>query len=241
MKMQQLDQLFQMSLEDTKKFYHDLTQKHLASDFYQITADCMDPKQQKIIILELNQVDDQISKDLIKSTYYNDLKTINSLNKEYHYKKEDLDENTPVIILKENNKKDDQVKIQQVIPFNLWLGFTLPIAINNPHILPDALSQKLDPFIHQYAEHLLLNWINIPWLLFYKIKNPDTVLEDLLEHSLSKYQIDLFNEGLDISFDISQKKDQVLFQTFLSSQTWPASTTFQEAPNTHFYQLKINH
>ena len=241
--MKKFDDLFKMSPEDTKKFYHDLTTKHLTTDFYQITADCMDPKQQSIIILEPSQVEDNMSKNLIKSTYYNDIKSVNSLNKNYQYKIDKPADDQPVIILKEQeNKKDpdDQVKIRQVIPFNLWLGFTLPMAISTPHILPDALAQQLNPFIHQYAEHLLLNWINIPWLLSYRIANPDISLDSLIDHSISQYQIDLFNEGLDISFDIAQKKDESQFITFLNSQTWPQVTNFQPSTDAHFYQLQIN-
>lgn len=229
-----------MTPQDTKKFYHDLTTKHLTIDFYQITADCMDPKQQSVIILEPGQITDPASKDLIKSTYYNDIKTINSLNPNYQYPHQNPNDDQPVIIFQEKNNQDDQIKVRQVIPFNLWLGFSLPIVINSPHILSDALSQKINPYIHLYAEHLLLNWINIPWLLSYKIEHPDITLDNLLNHSIKEYQIKLFNEGLDIDFNLLQKKDEQQFKTFLTSQNWPKVTNLQSSSLAHFYRLQIN-
>lgn len=238
--MKQLDDLFKMTHQDTKKFYHDLTTKHLTIDFYQITADCMDPKQQSVIILEPGQITDPASKDLIKSTYYNDIKTINSLNPNYQYPHQNPNDDQPVIIFQEKNNQDDQIKVRQVIPFNLWLGFSLPIVINSPHILSDALSQKMNPYIHLYAEHLLLNWINIPWLLSYKIEHPDITLDNLLNHSIKEYQIKLFNEGLDIDFNLLQKKDEQQFKTFLTSQNWPKVTNLQSSSLAHFYRLQIN-
>lgn len=238
--MKQLDDLFKMTPQDTKKFYHDLTTKHLTTDFYQITADCMDPKQQSVIVLEPGQITDPASKDLIKSTYYNDIKTINSLNPNYQYPHQIPDDDQPIIIFQEKNNQKDQVKVRQVIPFNLWLGFSLPIAVNHPHILSDALSQKMNPYIHLYAEHLLLNWINIPWLLSYKIEHPDITLDNLLDHSIKEYQIKLFNEGLDVNFNLLQKKDEQQFKTFLISQKWPKVTSLQPSSLAHFYRLQIN-
>ena len=240
MKETSFDQLFQLPHNELQKFYNDLTIKHLASDFYQITADAMDPKQQSIIILEPAHIEQSTSQDIIYEIYQESISTINQLSPEYDYPTEIKDEHQPLIIFQETNTKDKEaVKVQQVIPFNLWLGFTLPVAIQNPHLLKEAMLKKIDPFIHLYAENLLINWLNLPWLIYYQLNHPDLSLNQILDHSLSQYQISLFDTGLNLDFDLNLKKDQEQFKNFLNSLNFPKVVKFGNSDH-HLFQLQIN-
>lgn len=240
LKKYNLDSLLNMPIKELQKFYQDLI-KHSKNDFYQITADCMDPHLQSIIILEPQMIKEEASQDVIFQSYQNSIKTINSLNPDYHYPKQIQDETKPIIIFKEKeNSQHDEIKVQQVIPFNLSLGFSLPIALNNPHILKDPLMQQVTPLVKIYVEHLLLNWLNLPWLIYYRLNHSDITVDKLYDHSLNQYQIILFDEGLTVAFDLNQNEDQEQFNVFLKDLMLPTICQFSPDQQ-HFLKLKINH
>lgn len=232
-----LNQLFELSPQDQRNLYHDLTQKYLTEDFYKITADFMDPHQQTIIVQEPQKIEDQNSKELIKQSYVSSIDTINAMSPKYHYKRNIKDESLPIIIITEPTTPDKhELKVRQVIPFNLWLGFSLPIMINEPHLLESGLTKRLNPQIHQYTESLLINWLNLPWLLKYKLNNPDTTIEELYRHSLVNYQIQQFNQDLTVTFKLND--DHLLFSQFLTELKLPKVISISVLKPCH-YQIQI--
>lgn len=232
-----LDELFKLSPQDQRQLYQDLTQKYLTEDFYKITADFMDPHQQTIIVQEPHKIEDQKSKELIKTSYTSSIDTINAMSPKYHYKTQISDESLPIIIITEPTTPDKhELKIRQVVPFNLWLGFSLPIMINEPHLLESGLTKRLDPLIHQYVESLLINWLNLPWLLKYKLNNPDTNLDQLYQHSLVNYQIQKFNQDLTLTFKLND--DHLLFSQFVTELNLPKVISIKNLKPCH-YQLQI--
>ena len=232
-----LNQLFELSPQDQRNLYHDLTQKYLTEDFYKITADFMDPHQQTIIVQEPQKIEDQNSKELIKQSYVSSIDTINAMSPKYHYKQTIKDESLPIIIITEPTTPDKhELKVRQVIPFNLWLGFSLPIMINEPHLLESGLTKRLNPQIHQYTESLLINWLNLPWLLKYKLNNPDTTIDELYRHSLVNYQIQQFNQNLTVTFKLND--DHLLFSQFLTELKLPKVISISVLKPCH-YQIQI--
>ena len=232
-----LNQLFELSPQDQRNLYHDLTQKYLTEDFYKITADFMDPHQQTIIVQEPQKIKDQNSKKLIKQSYVSSIDTINAMSPKYHYEQTIKDESLPIIIITEPTTPDKhELKVRQVIPFNLWLGFSLPIMINEPHLLESGLTKRLNPQIHQYTESLLINWLNLPWLLKYKLNNPDTTIDELYRHSLVNYQIQQFNQDLTVTFKLND--DHLLFSQFLTELKLPKVISISVLKPCH-YQIQI--
>lgn len=232
-----LNQLFELSPQDQRNLYHDLTQKYLTEDFYKITADFMDPHQQTIIVQEPQKIEDQNSKKLIKQSYASSIDTINAMSPKYHYADQITNESLPIIIITEPTTPDKhELKVRQVIPFNLWLGFSLPIMINEPHLLESGLTKRLNPQIHQYTESLLINWLNLPWLLKYKLNNPDTTIDELYRHSLVNYQIQQFNQDLTVTFKLND--DHLLFSQFLTELKLPKVISISVLKPCH-YQIQI--
>lgn len=232
-----LNQLFELSPQDQQNLYHDLTQKYLTEDFYKITADFMDPHQQTIIVQEPQKIEDQNSKKIIKQSYVSSIDTINAMSPKYHYANQITDESLPIIIITEPTTPDKhELKVRQVIPFNLWLGFSLPIMINEPHLLESGLTKRLNPQVHQYTESLLINWLNLPWLLKYKLNNPDTTIDELYRHSLVNYQIQQFNQDLTVTFKLND--DHLLFSQFLTELKLPKVISISVLKPCH-YQIQI--
>lgn len=232
-----LNQLFELSSEEQRKLYQDLTLKYLSEDFYKITADFMDPHQQTIIVQEPQKIEDPDSKALIKQTYISSIDAINSMNPKYHYADQIMDESLPIIIITEPTTPDKhELKVRQVLPFNLWLGFSLPIMINEPHLLESGLTKRLNPQIHQYTESLLINWLNLPWLLKYKLNHPDVSIDELYRHSLTNYQIQQFNQDLTITFKLNA--DHLLFSQFLTELKLPKVISINILKPCH-YQIQI--
>lgn len=232
-----LNQLFELSSKEQRKLYQDLTQKYLSEDFYKITADFMDPHQQTIIVQEPQKIEDPDSKALIKQTYISSIDAINSMNPKYHYDDQITDESLPIIIITEPTTPDKhELKVRQVLPFNLWLGFSLPIMINEPHLLESGLTKQLNPQIHQYTESLLINWLNLPWLLKYKLNHPDVSIDELYQHSLANYQIQQFNQDLTITFKLNA--DHLLFSQFLTELKLPKVISINVLKPCH-YQIQI--
>lgn len=232
-----LNQLFELSSKEQRKLYQDLTQKYLSEDFYKITADFMDPHQQTIIVQEPQKIEDPDSKALIKQTYISSIDAINSMNPKYHYDDQITDESLPIIIITEPTTPDKhELKVRQVLPFNLWLGFSLPIMINEPHLLESGLTKRLNPQIHQYTESLLINWLNLPWLLKYKLNHPDVSINELYRHSLANYQIQQFNQDLTVTFKLNE--DHLLFSQFLTELKLPKVISINVLKPCH-YQIQI--
>lgn len=232
-----LNQLFELSSKEQRKLYQDLTQKYLSEDFYKITADFMDPHQQTIIVQEPQKIEDPDSKALIKQTYISSIDAINSMNPKYHYDDQITDESLPIIIITEPTTPDKhELKVRQVLPFNLWLGFSLPIMINEPHLLESGLTKRLNPQIHQYTESLLINWLNLPWLLKYKLNHPDVSIDELYQHSLANYQIQQFNQDLTVTFKLNA--DHLLFSQFLTELKLPKVISISVLKPCH-YQIQI--
>ena len=99
-----------------------------------------------------------------------------------------------------------------------------------------CLTKRLDPLIHQYVESLLINWLNLPWLLKYKLNNPDTNLDQLYQHSLVNYQIQKFNQDLTLTFKLND--DHLLFSQFVTELNLPKVISIKNLKPCH-YQLQI--
>ena len=108
--------------------------------------------------------------------------------------------------------------------------------INEPHLLESGLTKRLNPQIHQYTESLLINWLNLPWLLKYKLNNPDTTIDELYRHSLVNYQIQQFNQDLTVTCKLND--DHLLFSQFLTELKLPKVISISVLKPCH-YQIQI--
>lgn len=237
-----LDDLFKMDHKNLQLFFNDLNNK-LENDFYNLTADCSDPKTQSIIILKPKEITNKASKAVVIESYENTINTINRLNEKYNYPKTLNDDQTIIIIKEQQQKNKNVTTIRQVVPFNLWLSFALPESLKEPHLTQDGLINKINPNIHEYAAQLLTNWLGIPWLVYFQIQQNDEPLspQKLHEHEFKDYKIILFNKSLILNFNLLNNKDQTSFNKFINKLKLPSFIEINDLnEQEQQYQLKIN-